>query len=434
MKAHKLGANITILNFTLAYLSLAIYSLIRIYNNFIILGPAKGDEESFLIVFKQYLGSGFYNTNVEGNSTIHNVISSFFHLLTNHELLSLRLTSALFGVLTFIILWKFQKKYFKLDDDFCHLAFITALNVVVVKSFVFFGINDTIIVFLTIAFFYLLFKIKLNDNIKYYHYSLLGLILSSFIATRLMSILIFPSIIIALGLVLKKINTLRFNKNNTILITSFIVFLALFNLPSLLEKGNLSFHQKASGVKGVTWGQFQYLSAIEQEKGNLKHNEHVSWDQANEYLKLHGKKSLPSTIFESLTYDVKRTINEFFKDLLLLIQPFTRLLGVVFLISLPIFLIEVFNKKIFLTRVYNNEIFMFSLVYTLIICFIIISNVEVRWLTNILILLPVIMFNKISKTIKKQKNKEFLNFSLINIQLLAILVFNLGFILKNIHS
>lgn len=432
MKIDKSIANITKFNLILAYLSIVMYAFIRIYNNFIVFAPAKGDEESFLSAFKYYLSQGFYEANVEGNSTIFNLISSFFYTFTSNDLLSLRLTSILFGVLTFIILWKLQKKFFILTNSFFHLAFVTALNVVVVKSFVFFGINDTIIVFLTVAFFYILFKIKTDSQIKHFYFLLLGLILSSFMATRLMSIIIFPSIILVIILVLKKSNRLKFDKNNGILLVSFVVFLTLFNVPSLIEKGKLSFHQKSTGFKGLTWVQFQYLSAIEQEKGTIKHNAHVSWEDVNEYVKTHGENSLPKTNTEALLFDMKRTVKEFFKDLFLLIKPFTRLLGILFLISIPVFLIKIITEKSFLVKVLTNEIFLFFISYTFIICFIVISNVEIRWLTNILILLPVLLLSSLSKVIAKQKNKKSINFVLINTQLIALLIFNLAFIFKTI--
>jgi hypothetical protein len=424
----------TRVNFILASLSILVYALIRFNKNFRLVIPAKGDETSYLPVFEMFISkSGFAKANIYGNSTVYNLVASFFNLFTEHKILSLRITTLFFGFLTLASLWYFQKKFFNLSKELNLVSFLTSINVIVVASFVFSGVNDQIISFLTVLFFILIFSLKE----KKYHYYTLGIVLALFFSTRLMVVVLLPSIFYVIFLKLKKmnINIKQKLKNVFLILFAFATTLIVFNYPSLIEKGKLSFHSKEGDHGGVAyninWSQMQYLAAIGQEKGEIKHNKHYSWKQVREYLDEHGENSLPKTTTEALFFDFNRTIREFFKDFALTSVPFTRLLGVIFPLGLFLFLLNL-KKKGFIINVLKNEIFMFFIIYVLIISFIVISNVETRWFLNILIFIPIIVLNKLPERIKIYKSYVPIKTIVINVQLLSIIVMNIPFILKNV--
>ena len=427
----KLMNGFTCISLLITGFSIAGYFVIRIFQYYIYLKPASGDEQSYLAVYNMFINEGFVTANIFGNSTFFNICSYVFYFFSERELLSMRLCSLFFGMLSFIVLWKFIHRFFNFSQKVKWVVYLTMLNVVIVKSNVFMGINDTILVFLTVSFFYVLYSINTTKNPVTKYFLALGLILAVSLSTRLMALIAFPGFLYCIFLVLKKQKApiAKSVRQAGIIIITFLLATYSLNFPSLSEKGTLSFHLKESGYKGITWSQMQYLSAIGQEKGEIEHNAHYSWEKVREYLDTNGEDSLPKTVFESIFFDIKRTVKEFFKDVLLLTIPFTRLLGPVFFLGLLLFTYQLSFKKISIRNILESHILMFFIIYVSIICFIIISNVETRWLIHILVLLPVLIFDQIIQLIKKHENhhKKF-EFALLNTQLLTLTFFNLPFI------
>ncbi len=93
----------TKLNFFITTLMLILYGAIRFVIVFLRAYP-KGDEASFLPIFKIFVNDGYYKANAIGNSTIFNMVSYLFYKITSNELISLRLTSLFFGILSLIAL------------------------------------------------------------------------------------------------------------------------------------------------------------------------------------------------------------------------------------------------------------------------------------------------------------------------------------------
>ena len=112
MKSNKLLFLAKKINLLLALSSLFLYGAYRIYNRFILVSNSKGDENGFEAIFLVFISkNGFYEANVIGNSTFFNLISYIFYYISNNVMLSLRLTSLSFGILTFIAIIYFQKKF-----------------------------------------------------------------------------------------------------------------------------------------------------------------------------------------------------------------------------------------------------------------------------------------------------------------------------------
>jgi len=429
----KLYKPITKISFYITGLVLFIYAVIRYFVVFLRVTP-KGDESSFLHTFNIFIEKGFYNANVFGNSTLFNIVSYGFYKITFNQLISLRLTSLFFGTLSFVTLWIFYKKYFKIPDNYRLAAFLTAVNTMVIMSWIFTGINDVILVFLTILFFMVIYKIKTNKNESNYPYFHIGLIVAFMLLTRKMSLLFIPSIVIVLLGILYLKNTLFKSalKKLLLVFASFLIVVVAFNIPSLTEKGYLSFHVKKLPSDEVNWTQLQYLTAIKGDQGVLPYGKHASIEDVKHYLDENGEKALPKTLLDSIFFDFGRTIREFFNDLLYQTKPFTRLLGLIFLVNLLLLMRYIYRRNFILKNILNQPIILFSIIYMSIVCFIVITYVETRWFSNILLLLPIVFAERIYKFKKENNLGEKFDFIMINLQLLSLIVMSLPYLIKNI--
>lgn len=79
--------------------------------------------------------------------------------------------------------------------------------------------------------------------------------------------------------------------------------------------------------------------------GELENGQHPSWDQTQQYLKLHGEGSLSNGVLKGVTQDYTLTIREFFKDFVFSIFNGSRQLGLMLLITI-LFLV----KQVYKTR------------------------------------------------------------------------------------
>ncbi|MFK5889287.1 MAG: glycosyltransferase family 39 protein [Flavobacteriaceae bacterium] len=429
----KIYKPITKINFYITGLVLSLYAIIRFRIVFLRVTP-KGDERSFLSVFNIVINKGFYEANVAGNSTPFNFVAYLFYKITSNGLISLRLTSLFFGILSLVFLWIFYKKYFKIPQDYRFTAFLTAVNTMVIMSWVFTGINDIILAFLTVLLFMIIFRIKNDQKESHYSYLYIGLIIAFMLLTRKMSLLFLPSVFVVLISILYLKNTLfKAALKKIILVSaSFLIIVIAFNIPSLIEKGHLSFHEKKLPSEKVNWSQLQYLTAIREEQGSLSYGKHASIDEVIQYLNENGENSLPKTLTASIFFDFARTTREFFNDLFYQIKPFTRLLGFIFLTNLLLLIRYFFKRKFIVKNILNQPIILFSIIYMSIVCFIVITYVETRWFSNILLLLPIVLAERTYKFIKENNLGEKFDFIMINLQLLSLTVMSLPYLIKNI--
>jgi len=429
----KLYKSFTKFNFILTCSILFIYALIRFSVVFLRATP-KGDEHSFLSVFKILIEKGFYKVNVVGNSTIFNSISFLFYKITSNELMSLRLTSLTFGILTLTLLWIFYKKYFQVPNIYRYTSFITAANTMIIMSWLFVGINDVILSFLTLLFFICIYELKKQPIKNNYLFVAIGAIMASILSTREMTILFFPSIIIVLGafFYLNKASSKVILSKLILMTFTFIIVLFTFNFPSLAENRKLSFHQKLLNSTEVNWTQLQYLTALGEEQGKLPHGKHFSVEEVAQYLKQNGQNSLPKTISESLFFDFNRTIREFFNDSVSEIKPFSRLLGFFFIFNLMLFVLYLFKRHFIVNNILSHHLFLFSIIYILLVCFIVITYVETRWFSNVLLLLPIVFSERIYKFKIAYKLSYKFDFIMINLQLLSLTAMCLPYLIKNI--
>ncbi len=228
-----------------------------------------------------------------------------------------------------------------------------------------------------------------NNKPTSIHWMLTALVLAFF--TRQLFMVFLPVILFSLYVIYR--SKIKFNKK--ILIPSFVfIFFLLVNLPSIMENGTLSYDKKSPPeTMNVTWAQHQYLAQIMVNNGELKNGQHPSWEQTQQYIKLHGEESLPNGILKGITQDYQLTIKEFFKDFVFSIFYGTRQLGLMLLIIILFSLNQVYK-----TRRIELKYFVpiATLAILMIFSFIIISYVELRWLIPVFIM-TIVFYDDLEK-------------------------------------
>ena len=420
----------------LALLTSVLYASIRLFTIFV-KADTSGDEGGFLYVFNIFIESGFYEANMYGNSTIFNSISYLFYLIGLDPLMSLRVTSLLFAIFSIYLLWVLIRKNFNhLPKLYKNAIMLTSVNAMIVMSFIFSGINDVFMTFFTLLFFIIFFKIKQDkENKNIILYILLGGIFALILSTRKMGILLFPTFIIVLTLYFynKKFNYKIFASRVSIITLSFLLGLILLNYPSLKENGKLSFHEKKIETEGVSWPQLQYLTAIWLEEGKVEYGKHCKPEDVLAYISDNGINSLPNSILETMIFNIPRSIKTAIREGTYLIKPYTRLLGLVFLLGVLLFFKGIFTKEINIKKIINNEIVVFFINYTLIFVLIICTYIEFRWFMPLVVLLPILFFSYFDKYIKSKCNNNLESLFFVGHFLLLALM-NVKFIVSNYHS
>lgn len=422
---------LTKINFVVTGLLLFCYGVIR----FKILFPrtnAGGDENGFLAMFNFYLENGYSEALAEGNSILFNLVSSFINLFVSNPLISLRTTSFLFGISTMYLVVKIQKKFFPFQNkSYRSLAWITSMNVLIVSSIIFLGINDTILYFLTALFFYFFLHLTQNKKaLKYYIY--IGIVYGLMLITRKFGIIYLLPIMVVLLLFFGNERP-QWNymlKGMSFLFLSTIIIVLTANLTNLTQGKGLSFHEKKLDPE-INWVQLQYLSAVKNSQGELPYGKHVSIEDVKQYLKENGEDSLPeNSMTSSMFFDLGFTIKQFFKNIAIQLVPITRLTGL--LLGL-IVLTFIFNLKSRIKLSFPNKqyILLFSTAYILTLCFIVISYVEPRWYISVLVLMPLPIVKMLEKSIENNKNKEVFSFLIINTSLLFFVAMNVKYVMTN---
>lgn len=432
---NKLRKNIVYACMGLTTITTLVYTYIRIVSVFL-RNEIKGDEREYLQVFTVFVDSGFSEANIIGNSVIFNLVSFVFHGLGLNKIMSLRATSLFFVVFSILLLIYFINRFYSyLPSIYKKSIIITSVNLMVVLSFWFAGVNDSLIASFMLLFFIVFFNLKKNkkDNNEYKYFCYIGLIMGLMLTTRMMSIVIYPSIILILGnyFYKKRIPIKALSSRLALLLFSFFIIVLSLNYPSLKENGKLSFQKKKISTEGVSWTQLQYLTVICFEKDLVEYGQHCTPEDVVNYLQENGINSLPNSSFEALTFNTSRTIKTTFREFVLLVKPYTRLLGLMFIVSLILFIKGILNKEIGLKKILNNEILLFHFSYTFILTFIIINYIEVRWLMSVLVLIPVLFFTYFYKYIRNNNRNNKLEFLFFCGHFLLLALMNVKFIINN---
>lgn len=241
------------------------------------------------------------------------------------------------------------------------------------------GTNDTLFVFSLVVF---LNEIRRAANKEIYSVNLALITLLIAVFTRELYLVYLPVILLGLFIMVKV--GVNLNKRSWIPLALLAMFV-FCNLPSLFSNGNLSYDRKLPPEEvHSTWTQRQYLAQIMVNNGELPNYYHPTWEQTDTYLKINGDKSLPNGILQGLFFDVSFTLKEFVKDIGHVFIYSSRGLGFILLLCIGYMFLEILkNRKISLNLFSPGAALTMLVIFSLII----ISYVEMRWLSPIFILL-----------------------------------------------
>lgn len=339
-----------------------VYSIIAAY--YFLNKPPGGDENLFLADLAFINDKGWMEA-IKQNISIPYMLLVYPLSFFLKNFIALRLVNIMILILLLFYFYKINEK-----RNFLFYGYI--LFYISTIGFFYAGINDILFAIALIIFLNEVYRVANNKSTNI-NLMLTALVVAFF--TRQLFLVYLP--IIIFGLYILNKSKINFNKKMLIPILVFIVFL-VFNLPSIIENGTLSFDKKSPpAIMNVTWTQRQYLAQIMVNNGELENGQHPSWEQTQQYIKIHGKESLPDGVLKGITQDYQLTIKEFFKDFVFSIFYGSRQLGLMLLITL-LFLV----KQVYKTRSMELKYFvpMATLTMLMIFSLIIISYVELRWL------------------------------------------------------
>lgn len=372
------------------FIGLAILYFFLTTYYFLRLPATGGDELLFLYDLDLIKDQGWVKA-IEKNISIPFMLITYPLSKLLVPVVALRVTNIL---LTFVLLFYFYHKGL-LKKSFSFLLFYIAT-----AGFFFVGTNDTLF-FITLIIFFTEVHSAARERKVNLRIALIAIIISFF--TRELFMVFLPVII--LGLYLLFLGQRGIWQQIWVPLLLFIVLFTL-NIPSLKENGALSYDKKSPPANiEVTWTQRQYLAQLMVNSGDLKNYQHPSWEQTQAYIIKNGKKSLPDNIISGIFQDPKLTINEFFKDFIYVIIYSSRGIGLILLISIG-FLINDFLKE---KKIKFEYFIPFSaLLMVMIFSLIIISYIELRWLSPIFIML-IIYYGELLKEDRIKKIIQHLN-------------------------
>lgn len=343
---------------------MVIYFAISMTYFFFFSTPGGGDETLFINDLLLIKSQG-WNVAIAKNISIPYMLLAYPISFLMKEYFALRLVNVLLTVFLFY--------YFRKIACIRSLPFYGYLMFYMATSSFFVGGTNDIVFFIGIAFFlietfYFLENKKMNAPVLAFG----GLVIAFF--TREMIVVYLPVVILAFYFLLK--NGFRFNIRILAVPAGLFALFVVLNLPCLEAKHKLSYDDKSSPA-GTTWRQHQYLAQMLVNEGKIPNFKHQSWDETVAYLKKNGPDSLPKTVFESLIFDWKFTMVEFFKDFYYSMFFGLRQLGLIL-----IFLCFVILNGLKNGRFFSPELFVPLAVMGMVALFslIVISFIELRWL------------------------------------------------------
>ncbi len=252
------------------------------------------------------------------------------------------------------------------------------------------GLNDGLFAVCSIIFFAETYKLITQRS--YTSIAWWGVALLLLIFTRKLWIVFIPGIAFSVFMMWRYASV---NARTSIAPLVLLALLVALNVPSLLAEKGISYDQKQPPeTTQATWAQRQYLAQLQVNEGTLANFNHPTWEATDAYLEKHGNNALPASLFSALTYDPIFTIKEFFKDLAYILTYSIRSVGLLLLTVIGFGIVRIWKEKAITKHQYIPILVGLMLsVFALII----ISFVELRWLTSLFVM-TVIGFWKLSET------------------------------------
>lgn len=397
---------------TLVYVALRSETFMRLYVPY-------GDERSFLEAFNNIKTNGFLSEWMSGN------ISPSFYLISypiaswfENPLYGFRLVSLICTILTLFLLYNFAKHKLQLKGVFLYSSLILMLNFLGYRIF-WQGINDDFLHLLIVYSVLLLYDIKKSKKTK--HIVALGIIIGLIIGTRISAFIALPGYIFFL-----------YNDFKTAFKVGTIALLVGFSLhaPSLFSNKSLSDINK-DPKNGLTWAQLNYVSQIYIYEGKIPEHTRLTWDELQNYIDTDGNEHLPKTFIESVTFNWSYSIKEFFNDLSFTLHSiFFRFfgLGLFVILAFSLYMLKK-GKTLNANLKFTKSFFLFFWCYTFLLCFVVLTSLEIRWYTAF-IFLGILFFHQLLENFKTL-NLKIKPEMIVNINLILLLFYQAKFILTD---
>ena len=349
----------------MSYVFVGLYFILSFY--FFFFREMVGDEGIFVEELSKNQSDGlnyFWLKDV----CIPLIILSTPLTLVFSKIMAIRVLNLILMIIYLLITIRTLEK-FKIQFLFHSLFYFATVG------FFFSATNDTLYS-LSLALFFILTQHSLENGKKYVSFAAFCLIIAIF--TRYIIIIFSPVIIFFLYRQYQK-DKESFRTFYKIFLISLIPFLTI-NMGSIVDQGKISYTVKdrLQNQHGVTWAQRQYLSQILVNAGELEFAQHPSWEDTRKYLDENGSDALQKSFITSWIFDLELTFKEFFKDFPLTIFYAFRQIGIVIILIL---FFPFYNWLI--KKNHRESAIPISILYLIsVFSFIIISNVELRWLSS----------------------------------------------------
>ncbi|WP_310556204.1 hypothetical protein [Flavobacterium sp.] len=362
-----------------------------------------GDEHLFLNDLK-FLKLNNWFEAISKKMAIAYLILAYPISFIIKDYLALRLVN----VLLFLLLLLYCRKIGEIKNKMFYFYFLFYSS----NGWFLLGTNDTLFIVSLFIFFNEVYKFLENKKNTSIPLLWCSLIVAFF--TRELVYVYIPVIIISFVLLINaKVNLL----NKIAIPIGLLGLFFLINSPSIITNHSFSYDNKKPpvGVKS-NWAQRQYLAQLMVNDGKLNDEQHPSWQETDDYLLKNGKNSLPSTISEGVLFDFKLTVKEFFKDFSKVILQSIRQTGLIVIILIMFLMYNVLKNKIETNLYIPFILFLMIAIFS----FIIISFVEIRWLTPLFII-ALVYYSDLESNKKINKNIFLLN----NLMTILVLFYGL---------
>lgn len=346
-----------------------VYLFVGLYY-FLDLPKSSGDESLFITDLQLIHNIGWYDAIVK-NISIPYMLLVYPLSFMIEDFIALRMVNIILVLVLFLYLYFVSK--IKSKSFYSYVLFFIST-----VGYFYFGTNDCLFFVSLIIFINEVNNSLINKKVNY-NLALTTLVIAFF--TRQLFLVYLPVIFLGLYLLFK--SEYKFTAK-TFFPLGFIILFVILNIPSIDKNGSLSFDKKSPPSEiGVSWSQRQYLAQLMVNNGELANFQHPSWEQTKEYIAKNGKESLPDGILNGITYNWQLTVTEFFKDFGYSVLYSFRSLGLMLLFTIGFWFRQQYKTK----KIDMSYFVPFStLLKLMIFSFIIISYVELRWLSPVFIM------------------------------------------------
>jgi len=365
------------------------------------------DSAFFLQKYNYFLENGWYESIVIGTSPFFNGMVWLVDLLFDDPYQSMKGLSIASMIGTIIIWFYFGKSVLKISSRYSLLFFSFLTYLAFYRNAFFSGTNDGLFCLLISLGVVFLFKSILRDSAVSLWLS--GLFFALSFSTREIFVFYLPGIIVIIFLMWLK---------SQFKVSQILVFLGIFigitfalYFPSLIENYTFKFADKNEAAGN--WPEKNYLQVY---LGKAQ----ISFQEVEKFKDSNPTIILPQSYSKAIFLDLRLTVSNFLRQLILVQKPFVWQIGLLFLIFLGVALWKLIEFDFLNLNVLALVLFF---AFTFSFSVLLINRVEFRWFMIFPFLFSVLGFATLSD---HQRMYPFLEILfLVNCLIISIMNFGL---------